>query len=156
MKHPYTADICDLNNNAIVLPFAFRSFGKKQVFSGKLRTLKTFNDNSKVREILSSKGDGHVLLIDGESSMERALVGGNLAALAHENGWEGLVVIGCIRDTHEINDSDIGIKALGTQPRKSKKKGRGMIDVPLVIKGIRVEPGYMIYADLDGVVIVPY
>jgi regulator of ribonuclease activity A len=94
-----------------------------------------------------------VLVIDGGGSRRCALVGGNLGQLAEKNGWAGIVVDGCIRDSEEINACQIGVRALATHPRKSTKKGVGERNVGISIAGVRVEPGNWIYADADGVLV---
>ncbi|MGZ3254690.1 MAG: ribonuclease E activity regulator RraA, partial [Burkholderiaceae bacterium] len=120
-----TCDICDANENKIadgslaVLPPIFKSFGKKNAFAGPATTLKVFEDNVLVRSALETPGNGHVLVIDGGGSLRCALVGGNLGVLAEKNGWAGIVVNGCIRDSEEINQCDIGVRALATHPQRS-------------------------------------
>jgi regulator of ribonuclease activity A len=106
-----------------------------------------------VRAMLETPGDGNVLVVDGGGSLRRALVGGQLGLLAQDNGWSGIVVDGCIRDTEEINACDIGVRALAAHPQKSSKKGVGERNVRVQIAGVPVNPGDWIYADADGVLI---
>lgn len=154
-----TCDICDANEDKIasgslaVLPPVFQSFGRQRRFSGPARTLKVFEDNVLVRAALETPGEGHVLVIDGGGSLRCALVGGNLGVLAEKNGWAGIVVNGCIRDSDEINGCNIGVRALATHPQRSIRKGAGDKDIPVMIAGIAVKPGYWIYADADGVIV---
>jgi regulator of ribonuclease activity A len=119
-------------------------------FAGPVRTVKCVDDNSKVRATLETSGNGAVLVVDGGGSMRCALLGDQLATLAIENGWAGVVVNGCIRDSEVIDGMPIGIKALATCPRKSAKRGRGDVDVPLQFAGIVVRPGDTLCADADG------
>ena len=149
-----TADICDQYQQASVLPFQLASFGGLESFSGTVETVLAPSDNSKVREALESEGLGRVLVVDGGAGHSCALLGGNLAQLAVQNGWSGLVVIGCLRDVAEIRDQPLGVKALATHPRKSVKSGRGAVGVELNLGGLLVRPGQRLYADLDGVVIL--
>jgi regulator of ribonuclease activity A len=106
-----------------------------------------------VRATLEAPGNGNVLVIDGGASMRRALVGGQLALLAQDNGWAGIVVDGCIRDSDEIDACDIGVRALGAHPQKSAKKGVGERNIRVVVSGVAVNPGDWVYADADGVLI---
>ncbi len=150
----FTADICDANADAAALELSLRSFGAVFVFDGPAATLALFEDNSLVGEVLREPGHGRVLVVEGGGSMRRALVGDNLAQRAVDHGWAGIVVCGCIRDAQQIADIDIGIKALGTHPRKTEKRGEGRRDLPVRIGGVTIRPGDHIYADLDGVVVV--
>lgn len=154
-----TTDLCDDHPQLLedgrlaVLPPVFRHFGQRPKFCGRVTTLKVFEDNALVRATLEAPGNGNVLMIDGGASMRRALVGGQLALLAQDNGWAGIVVDGCVRDSDEINGCDIGVRALGTHPQKSAKKGAGERNIRVVISGVAVNPGDWVYADADGIVI---
>jgi len=154
-----TTDLCDDNANLLedgrlaVLPPVFRHFGKQVQFSGRVTTLKVHEDNALVRSVLETQGGGNVLVIDGGGSLRRALVGGQLGLLAQDNGWAGIIVDGCIRDTDEINSCEIGVRALGAHPQKSSKKGVGERNVRVHIQGVPVQPGDWIYADADGILV---
>lgn len=154
-----TCDICDANEDKIaagslsVLPPVFRSFGKQSRFAGPARTLKVFEDNVLVRAALETLGEGHVLVVDGGGSLRCALLGGNLGVLAEKNGWAGIIVNGCIRDSEEINACNIGVRALATHPQRSIRKGVGEKDIQVSIAGVTVKPGGWIYADADGVLV---
>lgn len=154
-----TCDICDAHENQIangalaVLPPVFQAYGQEPIFSGPAYTLKVFEDNALVRTVLDQPGNGQVLVIDGGGSLRCALVGGNLAVLAVKNGWSGIVVNGCIRDSIEINACAIGVRALATHPQKSIKKGAGETQLRVLIAGVAVRPGNWIYADQDGVLV---
>ncbi|WER47256.1 ribonuclease E activity regulator RraA [Cupriavidus sp. WKF15] len=158
MKHA-TTDLCDANEPRLadgtlrVMTPGFRSFGKQLAFEGPAATLKIFEDNSLVREALESPGKGRVLVVDGGGSMRCALVGGNLGLLAEKNGWAGIIVNGCVRDTSELEVCDIGIRALATHPQKSQKRGAGERDVAVQMPGAVVRPGNWIYVDADGVLV---
>ena len=154
-----TCDICDDNPQLLedgrlaVLPPVFRHFGQRQSFFGRVTTLKVFEDNALVRATLETPGNGNVLVIDGGGSLRRALVGGQLALLAQDNGWAGIVVDGCVRDTDEINACDVGVRALATHPQRSGRKGAGERNVRVAICGVPVTPGDWIYADADGILV---
>ncbi|WP_194721572.1 ribonuclease E activity regulator RraA [Noviherbaspirillum malthae] len=154
-----TCDLCDANEDRIaagtlaVLPPIFQKFGAQLVFAGPATTLKVFEDNVLVRATLETPGNGHVLVVDGGGSLRCALVGGNLGVLAEKNGWAGIVVNGCIRDSEEINTCNIGVRALATHPQRSVRKGAGDRDLRVTIGGAAIRPGDWIYADADGVLV---
>ncbi|RZI41047.1 RraA family protein [Herbaspirillum sp. HC18] len=154
-----TCDICDANEDKLgngtlaVLPPVFQKFGKRVKFSGQAATLKVFEDNVLVRSTLETPGNGRVLVVDGGGSLRCALVGGNLGVLAEKNGWAGIIVNGCIRDSEEINACDIGVRALATHPQRSVRKGVGDRELRVSIAGVAVNPGDWIYADADGVLV---
>ncbi|ACV37301.1 ribonuclease E activity regulator RraA [Accumulibacter sp.] len=154
-----TPDLLDNNEDKVrdgslrVVAPMFQSYGGRPEFSGQIVTLKLFEDNSLVRELLAGSGDGKVLLIDGGGSLRCALVGDQLAILAHRNQWEGIVVYGCIRDSGDIGQIDIGVRALATHPLKSVKKGVGERDLAVSFGGVTFRPGEWIYADGDGVIV---
>jgi regulator of ribonuclease activity A len=154
-----TCDICDANEDKLsagtlaVLPPVFQKFGKRVKFAGPATTLKVFEDNVLVRATLETPGNGHVLVVDGGGSLRCALVGGNLGLLAQKNGWSGIVVNGCVRDSEELAACDIGVRALATHPQRSFRKGVGERDLPVSIAGVTVRPGNWIYADEDGVLV---
>ncbi len=154
-----TCDLCDAHEPLLaqgslrVLPPVFLSFGAKSQFAGPAATLRLFEDNGMVRSTLETAGQGRVLVIDGGGSLRCALVGGNLAVLAEKNGWAGIIVHGCVRDTAEINACQIGVRALAAMPVRSVKKGGGEAEVTITIAGVRIAPGQWIYADADGVLV---
>ncbi|MBT0961203.1 ribonuclease E activity regulator RraA [Denitromonas iodatirespirans] len=148
------ADLCDqFDADVRVVSPMFRSFGGKSAFHGPIATLKVFEDNSLVRTALEGAGNGRVLVIDGGGSMRCAMVGDQLAVLAVNNGWAGIVVYGCIRDAKAIGHMPVGVFALDTHPRKSVKKGAGDADIPVTFGGVTFTPGEHLYADEDGVIV---
>ena len=148
-----TADLCDeFGDEVHVASPVFQSYGGRKSFGGQVRTVRVFEDNSLVKAALQTDGMGAVLVVDGGESTRVALLGGDLAVLAQQNGWAGLVINGCIRDVLEVNAVAIGVRALGTCPRKSVKRGLGENDVPLNFAGVDISPGDYAYADEDGVV----
>ena len=154
---PYkTTDLCDDYSGILqIAEPIFGDFGGITSFSGAIATVKTFEDNSLVREMLESAGDGRVLVVDGGGSMRCALLGDNLAQFAMDNGWRGVVVNGCTRDAEDIGDTPLGVKALDTHPPKSVKRDYGQTDVAVTFAGITFTPGHYLYADLDGLVVSP-
>lgn len=150
-----TADICDAHPEVEVLEPGFINFGGVDHFSGKAVTIKCFEDNSRVNEVLEKAGEDRVLVIDAGGSMRCAVLGDRLARLAEKNGWAGIIVYGCIRDSAEIADIPIGVQAVATHPRRSDKRGEGEVDTTVRIAGMPIRPGNWIYADSDGIVIAP-
>ena len=149
-----TTDLCDAHEGTVrVVEPMFGSFGGRSAFFGRIATLKLFEDNSLVRKALESAGEGRVLVIDGGGSLRRALVGDQLAALGVKNGWAGIVVYGCIRDSRAIGDMDIGVFAIDTHPMKTLKKNVGDADIPVTFGGVTFNPGEWLYADEDGVLV---
>lgn len=153
---PGTADLCDSHAHllAIAAPI-FRSFGGRRRFSGAIATLRCFEDNSLVRERLVEAGHGRVLVIDGGGSLKCALVGDQLGALGVKNGWSGVIVFGCVRDTAALGAMDLGVLALAPHPLKSVKRGVGEREVNVAFAGVSFAPGAYVYADEDGVVVAP-
>ena len=154
-----TADLCDTYEDLLqdgrlrVVEAMFGSYGGRAAFHGPIATIKLFEDNGLVRQTLQTAGNGRVLVIDGGGSLRRALVGDQLATLALQNNWAGIVVNGCIRDTVAIGDMDIGVLALDTHPRKTAKKGQGEAEVAVHFGGVSFHPGEWLYADEDGVLV---
>ncbi len=149
-----TPDLCDeFGSEVRVVEPLFRDWGGVDRFAGPIATLRVFEDNALVRQALEGPGNGRVLVVDGGGSLRTALVGGNLAALAHRNGWSGLVIHGCIRDAEELAETAVGVKALQAIPRKSAKDGAGERGVPVSFGGVVFAPGGWVYADRNGIVV---
>lgn len=150
-----TADLVDdIGPDVRSCDVQFRQFGGRPQFAGPISTVRCFEDNALLKSVLSQPGEGGVLVIDGGGSLHSALVGDVIAELARSNGWAGLVVNGAVRDAAALRDLDIGIKALGTNPRKSSKTGAGERDVKLSLGGVSFVPGDIAYSDDDGIVVV--
>ena len=152
-----TADLSgDHPEGAIVdAALSFGDFGGMVAFTGSISTVRCFEDNSLVRVALEELGAGRVLVVDGSGSLLCALVGDRLAALGRDNGWSGIVVNGCVRDAAELAETAIGVKALGAHPRRSTKRGEGERDVTVSFGGVTVDPGAWVYADADGILVLP-
>ncbi len=148
------ADISDQHPEAPIAVASFADYGAKTAFFGPISTVKVFEDNVLVRSALEEPGGGRVLVVDGGGSRRCALVGDRLAALARDNGWAGVIVYGCIRDSAVIRTMDVGVKALGTSPKRSVKRGEGHRDVTVDFAGVRWSPGHYAYADSDGVIVL--
>ena len=124
------------------------------MFAGPITTVRCFQDNALLKSVLSEPGNGGVLVIDGDGSLHTALVGDIIAGLAVDNGWAGLIINGAVRDAATLRTIDIGIKALGTNPRKGTKTGEGQRDVAVEFGGVMFVPGEIAYSDDDGIVVV--
>lgn len=152
-----TADLLDDNEDKalqIVQP-GFLSYGANPRFSGRIVTVKTYEDNSLVRELVAEDGTGKVMVIDGGGSGRCALLGDMLAEKAMKNGWSGLIIYGHIRDSVDINAMALGVKALGTFPLKSVKRGAGLRDEVVHFHDVTFTPGHYVYSDEDGIVVSP-
>lgn len=153
MENISTADLWDERGDTLnSVALQFRNFGGHTQFSGPIRTVRCFQDNALLKSVLSSPGNGSVLVIDGKGSLNSALVGDIIAQLAVDNGWAGIIVNGAIRDSVAIARLPLGVKALGTNPAKSTKTGAGEMDVPVDIAGVTFRPGKSVWCDDDGIV----
>jgi regulator of ribonuclease activity A len=149
-----TADLCDeFSAELQVAQPIFRHFGGRARFSGPASTVKCFEDNSRVKEAVGEAGKGRVLVVDAGGSKRCAVLGDLLAKQAADNGWAGVVVNGCIRDSAEIAGFALGVIALGTMPLRSERKNEGQRDVSVELAGVRVRPGDWIYVDEDGLIV---
>ncbi len=152
-----TANLCDAHSGKDYFQIAeplFRSYGAAPAFSGQITTVKTFEDNVLVKSVLEEKVQNRVLVIDGGGSHRCALVDKNLATIALDNGWEGIVVYGCIRDTAIIDQLPIGIRALHAHPLMSHiKKDHGDRDLLVSFAGVNFKKDHFLYADMDGIIV---
>ena len=147
-------DICDeFIQEITVLEPLFANYGAKLKFSGEIVTIKCFEDNSLVRDAVGTPGGGRVLVVDGGASLRHALLGDLLAARAVENGWQGLLINGCVRDVEVLANLDLGVRALNSHPVKTEKRGEGQRDVPVFFAGAQIHPGQYLYADTNGIVV---
>ena len=149
-----TPDLCDLHADTIgIAQPVFRAYGGRDFFGGRIATVRCLDDNSKVREQLARPGEGRVLVVDGGGSLRRALLGDVLAAQAVANGWQGVLVNGCVRDVQALATLDLGVQALASHPCKTEKRGMGDVDVVVEFAGIVFAPDAWIYADANGVIV---
>ena len=156
---PPTTDLCDANERLFdsgelqVLAPGLLRFGARERFCGPARTVKLFEDNSVLAQAVKEPGEGRVLVVDAGGSTRCAVLGGNLARSAADNGWAGIVVFGAVRDVDEIDGCAVGVRALAVTPRRSVKRGEGQRDLVVSVCGALVRPGDWIYADRDGVLV---
>ncbi|MCT9869955.1 ribonuclease E activity regulator RraA [Paenarthrobacter aurescens] len=149
-----TADLYDERGEELEsIAVQFQDLGGNTHFSGQVRTIRCFEDNALVKTVLNTPGQGAVLVIDGQASLRTALMGDMIAESAVANGWSGVVINGAVRDREAIARLPLGVKALGSNPKKSAKTGVGEVDVELVIDRVRIQPGVMIYCDPDGILV---
>ena len=150
-----TCDISDeMHPNVQYLKPIFKTFGKKNSFSGRIVTIECYEDNSLVEQALKKNGEGCVLVVDAGASLNCAMLGDKRASDAIKNGWEGIIINGLIRDSAEINSMPIGIRALGTYPRKSIKEGAGKTNINISFSNVEFIPDCYLYADEDGVIVL--
>lgn len=156
MQHYVTPDLCDAYPDLVqVLEPMFSNFGGRDSFGGQIVTIKCFEDNSLVREQVELDGRGKVLVVDGGGSLRRALLGDMLAEKAAKNGWEGLVIYGCVRDVDVLAQTNLGVQALGSHPMKTEKRGLGDLNVVVNFGGVTFRPGEYLYADNNGIIVSP-
>lgn len=149
-----TADLCDQYSDELdVCEPLFRDYGGKRRFAGPVATIKCFEDNSRVRELVAERGDGRVLVVDAGGSKRRAVLGDLLAQSAADKGWAGFVIYGCVRDAAALAQMPIGVRALGALPLKTDKRGEGQRDLPVHFAGAHFNPGDWLYADEDGIIV---
>jgi regulator of ribonuclease activity A len=150
-----TADLYDEHGDRLgSCDTQFRHYGGRARFTGSVATVRCFEDNALLKSVLAEPGEGKVLVVDGGASVHTALMGDVIAALAAGNGWEGVVINGAVRDTVALEELDLGVKALGSNPRKSTKTGAGERDVPVAFGGCEFVPGARLYSDEDGIVVL--
>ncbi|MCA0891880.1 ribonuclease E activity regulator RraA [Microbulbifer agarilyticus] len=155
-NHISTPDLCDEFPELIqIVEPGFINFGGRETFGGTITTIKCFEDNSLVRDLVAEEGAGRVLVVDAGGSMRRACLGDMLAEKAFNNNWEGILMYGCIRDVDEISQLQLGVQALGSHPMKTEKKGIGERDVAVTFGGVTFNPGEYLYADNNGVIVSP-
>lgn len=154
-----TTDLLDAHEAEIesgsvqVLQPGLIALGRIAAFSGPVVTLKLFEDNSLLAELVKTPGNGRVIVVDAGGSLRCGVFGGNLAAAAASNGWSGVVINGCARDADEIDACGIGVRALALHPRRSVKRGEGQRDLAVTLLGASIRPGHWLYADRDGVIV---
>lgn len=147
-------ELCDRFPDKVrVVEPMFANFGGRERFGGEIVTIKAYEDNSLVREQVAQPGKGKVLVVDGGASMRKAMLGDMLAEKAVENGWEGIIIYGCIRDVNAISELEIGVQALGSHPMKTEKRGLGDVNVAVTFGGVTFIPGEYVYADNNGLLV---
>ncbi|WP_307857514.1 ribonuclease E activity regulator RraA [Paenarthrobacter sp. DKR-5] len=149
-----TADLYDERGEELQsVPTQFLNLGGAREFSGPVRTVRCFEDNALLKSVLQGDGGGAVLVVDGGASLASALMGDMIAESAVRNGWAGVVINGPVRDRLALAQLPLGVKALGSNPRKSAKTGAGEADVEVVFSGVTFRPGAMLYSDDDGILV---
>lgn len=148
-----TADLMDTDEAMVSCGAQLRHYGGRRVFRGLVSTVRCHEDNGLVRSLVTEPGHGRVLVVDGGGSLYTALVGDNVARTAADNGWAGIVVHGAVRDVADLRAIDIGVQALGTNPRRPGRCGAGSVGVPVAFGGVVFQPGMPFFSDEDGIVI---
>lgn len=148
-----TCDLYDQDETLQSVSVQLLNLGGRTAFSGPIRTIRCYRDNGLVKSTLNTPGEAHVLVVDGEGSLESALMGDMIAEAAVSNGWAGVVINGAIRDRAALGTLDLGVKALGSNPRKSAKAGHGVFDLDVEFGGVTFRPGAMLWSDEDGILV---
>jgi len=150
----HTADLCDKYHSDIVIcSTKLNSYGKQTTFYGPIATVDVLEDNGLVEEAIESVLPGTVLVVNGKASLNRALVGGNLAAKAAARGLAGLIIYGGVRDVHELRECDLGVLALGSVPLRPTKTGAGTRNNVVYFGNVAWLPQDYVYVDEDGIVV---
>lgn len=153
--HYITPDLCDAYPDVEVVEPMFTNFGGHDSFGGEIVTVKCFEDNSVVKDLVAQDGTGKVMVVDGGGSMRRALLGDMLADKAAQNGWAGIIIYGCVRDVDVLIQTGLGIQALASHPMKTDKRGIGDLNVAVTFGGVTFRPGDYVYADNNGIIVSP-
>ncbi len=149
-----TSELCDLYAEQVdVVEPIFSSFGGVSNFYGKVTTVKCFESNGLIAEVLEENGEGRVLVIDGGGAVRRGLIDAELAQLAVDNGWEGIIVYGAVRQIQQLENLDIGIHAIAPIPVSADESSSGESDIPVNFGGVTFFPEDYIYADLTGIIL---
>lgn len=150
-----TPDLCDAYPDVAVVEPMFGNFGGRDSFGGQIVTVKCFEDNSLVKELVAEDGTGKVMVVDGGGSLRRAMLGDMLAEQAAKNGWAGIIIYGCVRDVDVLIQTALGIQALASHPMKTDKRGVGELNIPVTFGGVTFRPGEYVYADNNGIIVSP-
>jgi regulator of ribonuclease activity A len=149
-----TPDLCDAYPDLVqVTEPMFANFGGRDSFGGQIVTVKCFEDNSRVKELVEQPGEGKVMVVDGGGSLRCALLGDMLAEKASKSGWEGIVIYGCVRDVDVLAQIDLGVQALASHPMRSSRRGVGELDIAVTFAGVSFRPGEYLYADNNGIIV---
>ncbi|MFC3851208.1 ribonuclease E activity regulator RraA [Salinispirillum marinum] len=150
-------DLCDDFPELVqIVQPMFMTYGGRPTFSGEIVTVKTCEDNSRVKELLAEPGHGRVLVVDGAGSLRKALLGDMIAESAVQQGWSGVVLYGAVRDVHALGQLDLGVQALGAFPVRTARQGLGEVNVPVTFGGVTFSPGQFLYADRNGILVAPH
>jgi regulator of ribonuclease activity A len=151
-----TADLYDEHGEALQsCDVQFTQYGKRRRFQGTISTIRCHEDNAILKKVIREPGRGKVVVVDSDGALHCAMLGDNMAEIAAANGWEGIIINGAVRDAVALAGIDVGVKALGTNPRRSHKHGAGQVDVPVSFGGVIFTPGETVVSDEDGVVVLP-
>jgi len=154
--HYITPDLCDAYPDLVqVVEPMFSNFGGRDSFGGEIVTVKCFEDNSRVKELAELDGSGKVMVVDGGGSLRCALLGDMIAERAAHNGWQGVVIYGCVRDVDMLAQTDLGVQALASHPLRSNRRGAGDLDLAVTFAGVTFRPGEFVYADNNGIIVSP-
>jgi regulator of ribonuclease activity A len=149
-----TADLCDaFGDRSSSCETQFKQYGGRRAFSGRIRTVECLGDNALLRKLLETPADQDVVVVNGSAHLGCALLGDMMAEMAAKNGWSGVVIYGAVRDASVLGKLDFGVKAIGTNPKRSTKTGTGRIDVAVSFGGVIFMPGHWLYSDDDGIVV---
>lgn len=151
-----TCDLYDEFGDTLeILPLQLKSFGGRRKFFGPVETVKCFEDNSRIKELSATHGEGRVLIVDAAASLRRAVMGDMIAGAFLENGWAGVIIWGLVRDVEALAELDMGVLALGAIPCPGKRRGDGQVGIDIRVGEARISSGSFVVADTDGAVLFP-
>jgi RraA family protein len=153
-----TPDVSDLMNRLYTMNASIKSLTDPSLrLIGPACTIKVFpGDNLMVHKSLDIARPGDVLVIDASSSTMTAVLGDLISTKARHRRIAGVVVDGLVRDIQAIRAlGDFPVFGRGVTPLGPLHRGPGEINFPVSVGGIVVNPGDLITADLNGVVVVP-
>lgn len=151
-----TPDLCDAYPELVkTVEPGFANYGGVDSFGGEIVTVKCFEDNSKVKELVDEPGEGRVMVVDAGGSFRCAMLGDMLAEKAVKSGWAGIIMYGCVRDVDVLAELELGVQALGSHPMKSLKKGIGEVGIDVTFGGVTFKQGEYVYADNNGIITSP-
>ncbi len=149
-----TSELCDIYHEEVnVVEPLFSNFGGRTSFGGQITTVKCFEDTGLLFDLLEENGRGRVLLVDVGGSVRRELINAELARLAAQNEWEGIVVYGAVRQVDDLEELDIGIQAMAAIPAGAVSEGVGESDIRVNFGGVTFFSGDHLYADNTGIIL---
>jgi RraA family protein len=120
-----------------------------------LTVLVRSGDNARIHEAMGLAKVGDVLVVNAQGSLAHAVFGELMATRARAVGIAGLVVDGAVRDVADLELMKFPVFSVGSSPGGPTKEGTGEVGYPVACGRVVVNPGDIVLADDDGVVVVP-
>ena len=149
-----TSELCDIYQEDVnVVEPLFSNFGGRASFGGQIITVKWLGGEWLAEGVVGQGWRGGVLCVDGGGSVRGELGAAELAGLAVQNEWEGLVIYGAVRQVDDLEELDIGIQAMAAIPVGAAGEGIGESDVRVNFGGVTFFSGDHLYADNTGIIL---